>query len=268
MAGRPIGRIQRAKLLERTERNLLAHFTYLHLNTPGMRVVEYGACVLSDSGVPTDSFNTVYVRGARTPLESEELRDALNHFRRSGLPFAAWVSPSASEGTTESLHRLGLHFAEEEPGLALDLEGWQPEGRDGPIQVHAVHDATAFADYARILTDSSDPPDENVGAFFGRSAHAALDPACPMVLLAGYCDGRAAATCEVLVAEGTAGIYNLATSPEHRRRGIGTAMLEAALAEAVSRGCDLACLQASPDGLPLYRRLGFEELCLFRVFQD
>jgi predicted acetyltransferase len=59
------------------------------------------------------------------------------------------------------------------------------------------------------------------------------------------------------------GIYAVATLPSHRRRGQARALTEASLTDAVSAGCRESCLQASPMGLPVYRRIGFR-----RIFDD
>jgi ribosomal protein S18 acetylase RimI-like enzyme len=64
----------------------------------------------------------------------------------------------------------------------------------------------------------------------------------------------------------TAAIVGAAVLPSHRRRGIGSALTSAALALAGRHGADLAWLQASPDGEPLYRRLGFVEVAPFQVW--
>lgn len=49
------------------------------------------------------------------------------------------------------------------------------------------------------------------------------------------------------------------TDPAHRRRGLGRAVLTALLAELASRGVDGADLNASDDGVHLYRSLGFRD---------
>jgi ribosomal protein S18 acetylase RimI-like enzyme len=64
----------------------------------------------------------------------------------------------------------------------------------------------------------------------------------------------------------TAAIVGAAVLPTHRHRGIGSALTTAALALARHHGADLAWLQASPDGEPLYRRLGFVEVAPFQVW--
>jgi ribosomal protein S18 acetylase RimI-like enzyme len=235
-----------------------------------MRMVEGGGWVLSDSGLANDSFNTVYVRGGvATPREADGLREAMGYFRSRRLPFAVWTGPGAPEGTGEVLAGLGLRLAEEEPGLTLDLAGWQPQGEEGksPVEVQVVDDGARLAEFGRTLAAVLDPPEESVAEFFQRAAGALLSPTGSLTLLVGSCDQAPVATCQVLVADGVAGVYNVATLRGYQRRGIGTAMVVAALDVAMGRGCEVASLLASAEGLPVYQRIGFRECCLFRAYQ-
>jgi ribosomal protein S18 acetylase RimI-like enzyme len=49
----------------------------------------------------------------------------------------------------------------------------------------------------------------------------------------------------------------ISTEPAHRRRGLGRAVMGALVAEAVEQGATDGLLVASPDGLELYRALGW-----------
>ena len=61
-------------------------------------------------------------------------------------------------------------------------------------------------------------------------------------------------------------VIELFVHPDHRRRGLGTALLLAAAAAAEAAGHDNLALnaqeQTSPEAIHLYRRLGFAELPL------
>jgi GNAT superfamily N-acetyltransferase len=57
--------------------------------------------------------------------------------------------------------------------------------------------------------------------------------------------------------DGTCGVFNVATPPEHRRRGYGADVTAAAVRAGFAAGCDLAYLQSSAAGLGVYERLGF-----------
>ena len=68
------------------------------------------------------------------------------------------------------------------------------------------------------------------------------------------------ATAAALDHDGDASLFFVATSPSHRRRGYATAAIKAAIAAAAARGCTTASLLATPEGVGLYRRLGFADL--------
>ena len=69
--------------------------------------------------------------------------------------------------------------------------------------------------------------------------------------------GVPVAISRLLLASGVAMIHGVATVPEARRRGIGTAVTLAALQGARRLGHRIAVLQASSMGQGPYRRLGF-----------
>ncbi|GAA1478805.1 GNAT family N-acetyltransferase [Nocardioides aestuarii] len=74
----------------------------------------------------------------------------------------------------------------------------------------------------------------------------------------------------VLLLDGAAHLEQLAVEPVLGRRGIGTALVEAACAEAGRRGHDAISLCTYADvpwNAPFYRRVGFEEVGDLAPFQ-
>ncbi|UMG91656.1 GNAT family N-acetyltransferase [Nocardioides sp. TF02-7] len=85
----------------------------------------------------------------------------------------------------------------------------------------------------------------------------------PGFLLVAEADGVVVGFAHVLDLAGHAHLEQLAVHPEHSRRGHGTALVRAALAEARRRGHDELTLSTYADvpwNAPYYRRLGFREL--------
>lgn len=56
------------------------------------------------------------------------------------------------------------------------------------------------------------------------------------------------------------GVFNVAVVPERRGRGLGAALTAAVVADGAAAGGTWAYLQSSDDGLPVYLRLGFEQV--------
>ncbi|MGH2634422.1 MAG: GNAT family N-acetyltransferase, partial [Tepidiformaceae bacterium] len=63
-----------------------------------------------------------------------------------------------------------------------------------------------------------------------------------------------------------AGVYNVATVPALRRRGIGAAMTWHAIRRGHALGCSVAILQSSEMGLHVYEQMGFRHIGAYRTF--
>src|SRR5205809_413620 len=62
------------------------------------------------------------------------------------------------------------------------------------------------------------------------------------------------------------GIFNVATVPDARRRGVGRAVMLAAMRDGANRGCRLAVLQSSDMGHTVYERLGFRDFGTYELW--
>jgi len=87
-----------------------------------------------------------------------------------------------------------------------------------------------------------------------------MGTAAPFAHWMGLKGGAPVATASTLVSDGVVGIYNVSTKPNFRGNGYATAMTRAAIRVVAAQGCAAAVLQSTPNGLGLYRRLGFREL--------
>lgn len=67
--------------------------------------------------------------------------------------------------------------------------------------------------------------------------------------------------------EGDAGFWFAATVPEARGRGLVTGLLYRALRDARERGCATSTTQATAMGQPIYRRVGYRDLCAVQMWE-
>lgn len=82
----------------------------------------------------------------------------------------------------------------------------------------------------------------------------------------GHADGRPVACAMVSLAEGVGMVGWVGALPEARGRGLAAACTVWATNQAFALGADIASLQASEMGEPIYERLGYEHLFAYRLF--
>ena len=78
-------------------------------------------------------------------------------------------------------------------------------------------------------------------------------------------DGQPVSTATAWLGDGGVGIFNVATPPEFRGRGYGRAVTASAVRSGFADGADIAWLQASPLGEPVYRAMGFRQVDTYLV---
>jgi GNAT superfamily N-acetyltransferase len=111
--------------------------------------------------------------------------------------------------------------------------------------------------YATLTAANWDPPDPHVLQYYALAAPVLLHASAPQWLYLGRVEGEAVATADATFGGGVVGLYNIATRPAFRRKGIGLAMTRAPLIEARAAGWSRGILQAAAGGVSVYHRVGF-----------
>ncbi|WP_205650241.1 GNAT family N-acetyltransferase [Actinoplanes solisilvae] len=208
------------------------------------------------SGVPHPPLNGV-VRVQGQPLSQAY---AAARERLAGLPRVWWVGPDSDPGTADGLLELGaLPLFDRMPVMVAKTS--TVADADGPDESINIEEATDVAEFVSAYARVSGIPEAGVPTAVEREKSFDV-----LRLVGRLADGRVAGTAEAFYCDGLVLLYFIGTQPEHRRRGIGTAMTRAVLRQAAARGVETAALTSSAMGEPVYRRLGFREIADYRVF--
>jgi ribosomal protein S18 acetylase RimI-like enzyme len=162
---------------------------------------------------------------------------------------------------------MGFVCDEHESGMFAEIEELPREKKCDELQISLVDDSKRLNDFIQIYQELI-PHDANaIEEFYERASEHILNPASLLKLFVGYFRDQPVATGALFIDENTAGVWDVVTLPQFRRRGIGTDMTLDALFYAFDNfGRRIGVLSASEDGEPVYRKIGFQKLKDFNVF--
>lgn len=245
---------------EKIQQNFTEHALLIPGETKGMRVFRQPHLCYADAGLSCDTFNIIHIIHGEGLL-LEEIRDALMYYKERNLAYCIWISEeNLTEQVLDYCKTLQLERKNAEPGMVMDLSLYQPVLRENHSQIVVASDAYTIADFAEVIAANWTPPDHHVRLYYERTAGTYLAAANRVELLVYYEDGKPVATVEILATDAdTVGLYALATNALYRGKGIGSSLMYFALNRVKEKGYRHVILQASEEGIGIYRKLGFEE---------
>lgn len=232
---------------------------------PGAEVHEDPDTLWLISDIPYPLFNSVFrahLSNADAAIEAAKAR-----CRSRNVPMMWWIGPSTEPAD------LGINLAahgftsEEASGMAADLR-FLPEDLpvDPDLVIEPVRDIEAMKKWCRPLCIGFEMPDFVGEAFLDLSRSIGFGLESHFQHYIGWLDSKPVSASSMFLGAGVAGIYNVATVPEARRKGIGAAMTLMPLNEARKLGYRVGILHSSHMGVSVYRALGFREYCKIGLY--
>ena len=250
--------------------NLQESFRVLVPGRSAGEVLDLGGIRIISLGVAFQMFNAAFVSA---PVENvteleKRLEKARRHFTAAGRSWALWVCQDWLDRPTQrQLTRLcesfGLRLASEVPGMITKrLE--PPRRRLPALEIRRVRNQQGLDDFTGI-----GPACFNVPAAWYREVFDSSLPERPFILWVAYKDGCPVGTAATVTADGVIGLYNVATSPAFRGRGIAEAVTRHAIAAALDATPGLpVVLQSSEMGMTLYVELNFRSVTRILVYNS
>jgi len=185
-----------------------------------------------------------------------------------GAPALWWLGPqSTPENLGTLLEQHGLQSAGEIPGMAADLAVVNSASKTiENFMIEKVSNAEMQALWARVVAVGTGFSDTATNELAQLEATLTDPQYKAQHRYIGFLAGAPVATSAMVLDSGVAGIYAVATIPEARRKGIGEIMTVMPLLEARQMGYRVSILQASSMGYPIYKRIGFKDVCKFHIY--
>lgn len=228
--------------------------------------VEVGPGWLFAAGSATHPvISNVAFRGDDELDANELIARARAFFDRRDRGFSVWARGGLAEDDDlfAAAEASGLQAVYEMPEMVLREPAKEPALPTG-AELHRLTTAEEAAEYWRVATASyaslGFPPE----IFAGYRDHSPLvrENAAAFIV---HLDGVPAAIAMTIVSDGVAGIYWVGTLESTRGRGLGRAVTAVATNAGFELGAELASLQASPMGRPIYEAMGYETIYDYRL---
>jgi ribosomal protein S18 acetylase RimI-like enzyme len=261
----PLRDLSRPAVVNAIEASLFAQFVNWS-GWPRAELHDDGALLRLMSAVPSGLFNVVF-RADLAHLPPDEraatIGATVGRFAARNLPLSWMVGPSARPDNLGALLQAqGLTHNSNALGMAIGLSGMEDaQSRPADLTITRVGNAASLRRFVGAMGRGFGAARPINDAFFDLFGNLGLGAGQPWRHYVGSLGDVPVASASLLLAAGVGGIYNVATAPGARRRGIGTALVGHALREASEAGYGVGVLHASVEGAGLYRRIGFEGYC-------
>jgi GNAT superfamily N-acetyltransferase len=163
-----------------------------------------------------------------------------------------------------------MHRENDDKVMAADLDHLPPAPYPVAPEITIKHitDMAGIEDFNSAEAAGFGPTLEAAAWYASVRRATPFGPGKPVRRYVAYWEGRPATSTSLFFGAGVAGVYDVATDPQYRRRGISAALVRRALEDARAEGYHVAVLQASDMGYSVYRRLGFHDLTPHVLYLD
>jgi ribosomal protein S18 acetylase RimI-like enzyme len=252
-------------VIKSIETNMFSFWTaYGHV--PGGEVFKDARLIRFSTPFPKLLVNGVF--GAQLTITQIDptITEQIDYFKARGLSFYWWTGPATRPSDLE--HRLLAHGLVDQgsvPGMAMDLAQLpdkvsMPDG----FEIVTVTDEATLHQWVDAVLQGNGIPEAAHDTFYQLEQGIGLESRSGLYF--GLLNGQPVACSTLHLESGVAGIYGVATAPEVRGRGIGTAMTLKSYLDARDKGYRVGVLQSSAMGNSVYRRMGFKKFCDLGVY--
>lgn len=239
------------------DRNFIASYEKLAEHHSAGEVERFGSVFAFVSALPVSIFNGAAV------VEHTALGDVAATtawLDERGWPYRFWVREELEPAVAPGLEADGfVRMDWVLPGMTI---GAVPSPAPSQSVTVTAVDPAALDEHVAVLVATHVP--EPIARSVCTPSFVA-DPDCRF--FTAYLDGRPAGHSLAIRSGNVSGVYNVGTVEDARRRGIGTAATWAAVDAGYDWECSTVVLQSSDMGLGMYRRMGFEVVVRYVMFQ-
>lgn len=217
-----------------------------------------GPVTVYRTGVPHPLLNGVL---QLKPGAKDVIPDVVSQLAK--MPSAWWVGADSYPAATQDVLDAGGKLIAKVPVMAIHLRELSSKVEmPANCTLELLDETDDLSAWVQCYCEPMGVSEKDFAAML-LAERSRRDAPGQLLRFAARADGQIVGTSELFIHEGVAGVYLVATKKSHRRLGIGTALTHAACMAGLGRGLDVATLQASSSGYPVYKKLGFDDVTAY-----
>ncbi|HFK1681281.1 GNAT family N-acetyltransferase [Bacillus sp. SRB1LM] len=255
---------------------LIDNFTYktsyIARQAQGMNVKETKDYIAVDCGLPADTFNIITLLNNNVMEDIEKLYKEVAYYNQKKYPMSVWFWDEKLEGNLKNeLIKLGLKETEQNIAMVANLHTIHPTTNlPKGFTIQKVSSSGQIKKFGEALASLFGTSEEgiHVQAFYNQTASFHLWNSENMKLYLGFYKDEVVSVGSLVCTQDSIGIYDIATKERMRGKGFGSTMFNYLLQEAKELNVAQCVLQASPDGITIYKKAGFQSVGQMTVFEN
>ncbi|WP_226639267.1 GNAT family N-acetyltransferase [Bacillus tropicus] len=255
---------------------LIDNFTYktsyIARQAQGMNVKETKGYIAVDCGLPADTFNIITLLNNNVTENIEKLYKEVVYYNQKKYPMSVWFWDEKLEGNIKNeLIKLGLKETEQNIAMVANLHTILPTiNMTEGFTIQKASSSGQIKKFGEALASLFGTSEEgiHVQAFYNQTASFHLWNSENMKLYLGFYKDEVVSVGSLVCTQDSIGIYDIATKEEMRGKGFGSTMFNYLLQEAKELNVAQCVLQASPDGITIYKKAGFQSVGQMTVFEN
>jgi ribosomal protein S18 acetylase RimI-like enzyme len=154
-------------------------------------------------------------------------------------------------------------------GMAVELNTLNGSGKyPKKLMVKKVDSSETLSDFVDVMSHCFDiVKAERRNDFYAIEESYGFSDKLPKQNFIGYLKGKPVASSTMVLGNGVVGVFNVATVPKARKKGIGTLMTLIPLQEARAMGYKVGILHSPNNGSSMTQRIGFREYCKISAYR-
>ncbi len=255
------------KIIKIIEKNLFEQIRF-YGSSRRARLIDNKNIIKFLSHIPLPFFNCVIFYDFDPKDLEKQIKNFIKFGRSKKTSLLCLMSPSSKPHSIGALlEENSFKYDDHMISMAIEIPDIKNDLKyiDG-FEIEIVDNRKKLEKWVRTCLKGFDENDKNFSSIYEFERSLGYGKTQPWVRFTGIVDGEAIATSAIFMGSEAAGLDNITTVPDWRKKGAGASMATSALKFSQSLGYNIGVLQASDMGYNLYCKLGFKKYYEFKEY--